>query len=726
MKRLFLLSVLLVVMCVTTAKAESVVSLNFENWGGAPTDDSSTAGVIDVPYWNDTWLDNEKNSPMTDLRDNSGASTTIDVAWASGGNWGLNLDNDTGSDTDGRRNVAIMKGYIDANDNQTPNTCTVDITEIPFSTYHIYAYFMSDVQSRPGTITDGTTTYHFLADTESVHFNEDPLAADYVEFKEVDTTDAENAVNGNYVVFRGLTGPTQQIVSYIAQGGGITAIQVVEDAFQPSVTPGNEDGSVGSAVSTTQAEVTLNWNALSSDDYPVDPAILGHNIYLSTGDEDDPNAYLIDYVPQDHDEDPLLTDPINKYGPLTLERGVEYYWKIEEVMDDGADGYPAGSPENIMSPVWSFLVVEASAKINSVTPGYNVVDAGIDLELSVSGVAIDTYQWYKIGETEDVMLVNDDINYSGVDTDTLTIIDVQESDQGDYYCIVSNSLPSSSSNRDTGAAFVMLKQLVHHYPFETVDENNMTPDIASGFDAELMQDAESAGIPLISDVDPIVGMACLDLDNADFEEDPNGQYVKLPEGIVDYEDLTISVWYKQETVQPWTRIVDFGNGTTDYLTLQSSALGTEGPMRFEIKVNDDGQVVNGQVAEPHTGAWHHAAISLNGDTGRLYLDGELISTNTGISHDPLDVGAVLNYIGKSQYEDPEFDGMFDDLKIWNYALSGYDVAQEYMTIAGGSICDRENYDQQNYDVNDDCIIDITDFAAFALRWMEDDNFYPVQ
>jgi len=206
----------------------AVVSLNFENWGGAPTGASPTAGVVDVSYWNDTWIDAGKVSPMLDLRDSTGAATTVDVAWASGGEWGVNLWNDTGADDDGRLNVSVMKGFIDSNQNQAITQSSFTVSEIAYDLYDLYVYVMSDTQDRTGTVTDGTTTYHFLTDPESLHFSGDPLSADYVDFKQITALDAGSAVNGNYAVFSGLSGATQTITTDVLGGGGIAAFQIVE------------------------------------------------------------------------------------------------------------------------------------------------------------------------------------------------------------------------------------------------------------------------------------------------------------------------------------------------------------------------------------------------------------------------------------------------------------------------------------------------------------------
>ncbi|MDQ0877740.1 hypothetical protein QFZ77_006399 [Paenibacillus sp. V4I3] len=159
------------------------------------------------------------------------------------------------------------------------------------------------------------------------------------------------------------------------------------------------------------------------------------------------------------------------------------------------------------------------------------------------------------------------------------------------------------------------------------------------------------------------------------------QYVALPTGVVSGDDkITVAAWVNLDTVSNWNRIFDFGSGSSTYMFL-SPKNGANGKIRFAIKNNNSSeQIIDGQAALP-TGGWHHVAVTLNGSTGILYVDGVQVGTNTGMTLKPSDMGATTqNWIGRSQYAtDPYLDGRVDDFRIYNSAMS----ASQIMHLANG-------------------------------------------
>ena len=97
------------------------------------------------------------------------------------------------------------------------------------------------------------------------------------------------------------------------------------------------------------------------------------------------------------------------------------------------------------------------------------------------------------------------------------------------------------------------------------------------------------------------------------------------------------------------RIFDFGSSTTNYMFL-SPKNGSNGKIRFGIKNGSAAeQDIDGTAALP-TGGWHHVAVTLNGSTGTLYVDGVQVGTNTAMTITPNMLGATTqNWIGRSQF-----------------------------------------------------------------------------
>ena len=155
------------------------------------------------------------------------------------------------------------------------------------------------------------------------------------------------------------------------------------------------------------------------------------------------------------------------------------------------------------------------------------------------------------------------------------------------------------------------------------------------------------------------------------------QYVSLPSGVVNgLTNFTIAGWVNLDAASTWTRAFDFGSGTTKYMFLTANAGSA---VRFAITTSGTGgeQQISGTAALP-TSLWTHFAVTLNGGTGTLYVNGVAVGSNPGMTLAPASLGATTqNYLGKSQYSDPYLNGRVDDFRIYADALSASDVANLY-------------------------------------------------
>ena len=159
----------------------------------------------------------------------------------------------------------------------------------------------------------------------------------------------------------------------------------------------------------------------------------------------------------------------------------------------------------------------------------------------------------------------------------------------------------------------------------------------------------------------------------------SSQYVSLPAGIVStLTNFTIETWVKLNATAGWTRIFDFGNNTTTYMFLTPQN-GSTSRLRFAITTSSSGgeQQINGPSALA-VGAWNHVVVTHNGNLGVLYLNGVAVGTNSAMTLSPLSLGSTSNnYLGKSQWSDPYFNGLMDEFRIYNVALSPTEIAATF-------------------------------------------------
>jgi regulation of enolase protein 1 (concanavalin A-like superfamily) len=163
-------------------------------------------------------------------------------------------------------------------------------------------------------------------------------------------------------------------------------------------------------------------------------------------------------------------------------------------------------------------------------------------------------------------------------------------------------------------------------------------------------------------------------------------YATLPTGIVSsLSDFTISTWVRMDALANWMRVFDFGNSTSQYMFLSLQAGTTTvnnvklSIVRYAIKNGGTELNVSAPYAFP-LNTWVQLAVTQAGNTARLYINGSLVATNTALNIKPSQLtatgtttGTTLNYLGKSQFSDPMFNGSIDEFKIYSRALSDSEI-----------------------------------------------------
>jgi autotransporter-associated beta strand protein len=166
-------------------------------------------------------------------------------------------------------------------------------------------------------------------------------------------------------------------------------------------------------------------------------------------------------------------------------------------------------------------------------------------------------------------------------------------------------------------------------------------------------------------------------------------FLRLPPNIANSADFSFAGWVYWNGGPQWQRIFDFGNDTLHYLFLSPFSGGNT--LRFAIRNGGAEQIV--ESPQLPAGQWTHVAVTLTGGTAKLYTNGVLAATVGGFTIVPSNFNPTLNYLGKSQFPDPLFNGALDEVQIADYAFTAAQIASlqtnsppQFTTnlIAGGS------------------------------------------
>jgi uncharacterized protein len=169
-------------------------------------------------------------------------------------------------------------------------------------------------------------------------------------------------------------------------------------------------------------------------------------------------------------------------------------------------------------------------------------------------------------------------------------------------------------------------------------------------------------------------------------ETVSARYVTLPqETINQIDDFSIAAWVKMSSTATWGRLFDFGKDTSTYMFLTPRSGATNNVPRFAISTGGSSQEqrIDGSEAIP-MGEWVHIAVTLSGNIGTLYVNGQRAGQNTDMTLSPPSLGSPSNrWIGRSQFGDEDLRAALDEFHIFNRALSA-DEVQALQTEASGS------------------------------------------
>ncbi|HDS84749.1 MAG TPA: hypothetical protein ENN97_06095 [Phycisphaerales bacterium] len=430
--------------------------------------------------------------------------------------------------------------------------------------------------------------------------------------------------------------------------------------------------------------------------------------------------------------------PTASFDPAGLERDKTYYWRVDEILYGG----PAGDPNNVIQgALWRFNTILSVPVIKQDGhPEMAFAEIGDDVafEVNYTSYSPASARWYRYVDGENDEPLTDDfgipldpskhvVQNDGTSETTLTVLNVTEADQAQYYCVIANA---EELQDVSDRASLIIKRLLAHYPFEDdfVDLVNGAFGIGLNY--------PDANLPGPTFVDGIDGRA------AWFTA---GNYVDL--GVEAFPKAGVGNGMEAATISVWVNPTVAGNlvaNFNDNIDPQGDNLGTTG-FALSLAGSQPRIIVRG---EPIDGVYYEmgtlqaggSPVGLNdeawylvtttwqaGDHMRLYVNGVEVAsmTNVGTPEEYLDwnrgvlLGAARTMADRG-VPSVGYAGGMDDLRIYNYPKDRYEIAQMYYDITGDGPC-IEDYASQ-FDLNNDCRIDLKDFVLLAADWLSCGRF----
>ncbi|MCH5295891.1 MAG: LamG domain-containing protein [Treponema sp.] len=159
------------------------------------------------------------------------------------------------------------------------------------------------------------------------------------------------------------------------------------------------------------------------------------------------------------------------------------------------------------------------------------------------------------------------------------------------------------------------------------------------------------------------------------------EYITLDSEILEGDGLTIAAWVKAAKWNPWARVFDIGNAKPRGDIFLCNDMRAANMLGLCIEGAGD-PVVAVRSPIPVPGKWTHIAATFGNGKVAMYLDGKLTQElDTDVTIEEIAADAQGLYIGRSNWADPLFEGVMDDILVANRVFSAKEIAR----VAAGVI-----------------------------------------
>ena len=175
-------------------------------------------------------------------------------------------------------------------------------------------------------------------------------------------------------------------------------------------------------------------------------------------------------------------------------------------------------------------------------------------------------------------------------------------------------------------------------------------------------------------------------------------------------DLSLEAWINLESLPANNgEMVIAGKGQTDstFADYSINVLNDAGNLYFRAVITDNGNaafaVACSAGADPATATWQHFAITFiaagGANTSRCFINGAFIeAANSGAK--TIDNSASAFYVGQEGDTSKFFDGLVDDVRVWNVARTDTQISDNYNCALAGTESNLVGYWKLDDNYND--------------------------
>ncbi|MBI9017998.1 MAG: hypothetical protein JEZ07_12135 [Phycisphaerae bacterium] len=393
---------------------------------------------------------------------------------------------------------------------------------------------------------------------------------------------------------------------------------------------------------------------------------------------------------------------------ITLAFDTTHYWRVDSIKTGVATPYKGKE--------WTFTTMPSDTIIVS-APENQVVAEGSDILLEVVALNVSQYQWYKQNSPGVILST----------TNILELVNIDINKEGTYICKLINQydaseteIPVTISGKRSLVKWSFEQNLQCEPTVDGVEWTGIAKTYVPNEDLTYVSNPTNAVYELSTKLNSTESSYALKMLEDYYVEIPNSaDYFNFyPQG------MTLNIWFKHN--QDAAVIGEQYGVASKYPLITTDTAGwavrmTDDKPRFGLAGATTGTLNPGISLDND---WHMLTFvnDIESQQVLMYIDGVLESSGPQLnvvpgSTEPVRFGIAGAVTAGSSNR--LYRGLLDDIEMWNYPLAAADIVQMFVDGSNTEICTGAvEMDTTGPNGEPDCIVDIYDFAAFALTWMD--------